>query len=139
MTMALWLQDNKAEFQEANYYMLPNIAYLKEIKSTFQSRDGKDPRIYCRYKDERLRGKSKKGEGGHMMVDEIKLKSDIAFSCQNNKIITFVSNKGTINLREEFESLLASEASPMFDQTKQPVVYANQWRFCSVFNKTHNS
>jgi hypothetical protein len=94
MTMALWLQDNKAyeEFQEADYYMMPTVAYLKEIKSTlFQSRDGEDPRIYCQFKDERLRGKSKEGEAGHTMVNEIKLKSDIVFNCQNNEVVGFVS------------------------------------------------
>jgi hypothetical protein len=64
MAMALWIRDNKVYegFQEANYYMLPSIPYLKDIESTFQSRDGEDPKIYCRYKDERLRGKSKDGE-----------------------------------------------------------------------------
>jgi hypothetical protein len=73
------------------------------------------------------------------LVDEIKLKSDIAFNCKNNEVTGFVSNNGTINLRDEFVSLLAGEESPTSDRTKQPVVYANQWRFRSVFNKTHNS
>jgi hypothetical protein len=113
MAMALWLRDKKAyeEFQEADYYMLPSIPYLKDIKSTFQLGDSEDPKIYCRYKDERLHGKSKDGEAGHMMVDEIKLKSDIAFNCKNNEVIGFVANKGTIDLREEFASPLASEES----------------------------
>jgi hypothetical protein len=58
MAMALWLRDNKAyeEFQEADYYMLPTIPHLKDIKSAFQSRDGEDPKIHCRFKDERLCG-----------------------------------------------------------------------------------
>jgi hypothetical protein len=49
MVMALWLHDNKAyqEFQEANYYMLPTIAYLKDIKSAFQMRDGEDTKVFC--------------------------------------------------------------------------------------------
>jgi hypothetical protein len=76
---------------------------------------------------------------GHLMVDEIKLKSDLAFNCKNNEFIGFVANNGTIDLREEFASLLASDASPTADETKQPAVCANQWRFRSVFNKTHNS
>ncbi len=50
MAMSLWLRDNRAyeEFQEADYYMLPSVAYLKKIKTTFQTRDGEDPKIYCR-------------------------------------------------------------------------------------------
>ena len=34
MAMALWLRDNKAyeEFQEADYYMLPTIPYIKHDK-----------------------------------------------------------------------------------------------------------
>jgi hypothetical protein len=119
--------------------MLPSIPYLREVKSTFQSRDGEDPKIYCRFKDERLRSKSRDGEAGHMMVDKIKLKSDIAFNCKNNEVVGFMANNGTIDIREEFASLLARKESPTADNTKEPAVYANQSRFRSVFNKTHNS
>ena len=139
MAMALWLRDNKAykEFQESGFYMMPS-ALLKKIKGSFKSRDGEDPKIYCRYKDERLRRKSKEGEAGHLMVDEIKLKSDLAFNCKNNEVIGFVANSGTIDLRAEFASLLANDELPTDGKSKELAMNANQWRFRSLHNKTHN-
>ena len=72
------------------------------------------------------------------MADEIKLKSDIAYNCRNKEIIGFVGKNGSLNLREEFSDILKSpEIAPQ--NTKVPAVYANQWRFRSIHNKTHNA
>jgi hypothetical protein len=140
MAMSLWLWDGKGyqEFQESTYYLLPSPQYLRKLKEEFRMKDGEDPKVYCRFKDERLRGKESAGMIGHLMADEIKLKSDIAYNCRNKEIIGFVGNKGSLNLREEFANLLTSPERAS-DDTKVPAVYANQWRFRSIHNKTHNA
>jgi hypothetical protein len=56
------------------------------------------------------------------MVDKIKLMSEIAFNCQNTEVIGFVAHNGTIALRDELASLLASQESPTSLQTKQLVL-----------------
>jgi hypothetical protein len=69
---------------------------------------------------------SKDGKVGHLMVNKIKLKSDIAFNCKNNEVVGFCSNNGTIDPRDEFASLLANYE--LSNRSKKRVVYANQWR-----------
>ena len=97
ITMALWLRDNKAyeEFQQSGLYMMPSVALLNKIKGSFKTRDGEDPKIYCRYKDERQHGKSNDGEVGHLMVDEIKLKSDLAFKASSQVFSQTTSRQPT--------------------------------------------
>jgi hypothetical protein len=70
------------------------------LKQEIRMKDGEDPKVYCHFKDERLQGKYLGGLIGHLMADEIKLKSDTAYNCRNKEIIGFVGNNGHLNLRE---------------------------------------
>jgi hypothetical protein len=140
IAMSLYLRDPKGhlEFQETDCHILPAPTCLNEIKSTFQMREGEDPKVCGRHKDERLRGKSRDGEVGHLMMDEIKLKSDVACNCRNKEIVGFVGKNDKISLRDEFAGLLESPEKKE-EETKSLAVYANQWRFRSLYNKTHDA
>jgi hypothetical protein len=128
IAMSLWLRDGKGyqEFQESIYCLLPLPRYLRNLKHAFAMNDGEDPKVYCQFKYERLRDIGLCGMIGHLMADKIKLKSDIAYNCCNKEIIGFVEN------------ILKSPETPSGD-SKVPAMYANQWRFHSIHNKTHNA
>ena len=70
---------------------------------------------------------------GQIMCDKMKLKGDIYFNASNNEIVGV--SEDFISEKKILKNLLDSDS---IDESWQPAVYVNQWRFRSVNGKTYN-
>jgi hypothetical protein len=97
-------------------------------------REGLDPKVYCWFVDDRYKDKYGRGLMGHLLFDEVKLKSDMAWNCRTNKVVGFCTHGGKLDLKDQLRSLIQSP-DDVHETRRVPAIYANQWRFQSVYNE----
>ena len=91
------------DFTRALY---PSISTLKKLKSKMTPKEGTFPMIYAWFRDEFMNGSSDPVYG-HIMCDEMKLRSDFYWNPKNRKCVRIVveGDKDRISLADEVAKL----------------------------------
>ena len=77
----------------------------------------------------RVQGKTEFMASGHLLVDEMKLKSDIYWNVESDEVVGFASDTKTLDLAAELKAMLKdarNEKKTQSRPTKKPAVYVNQ-------------
>ena len=107
---------------------------------------GYNTKSYSRLHDEFVSRKDEKIVG-HLLVDEMNLKSGIWFDTNTHEVSGFVTDGDGIDLDGEIKQLLrdlGKEKSTVIDQPTESneqkllVTHVNQWHFRSSFNEVRN-
>ena len=136
LSLPLYLRNNASydHLRGTSIVCSPHHITLQKIYKYMTVLTGLDPTIYLILKDHTFTEKG--GIVGHVMLDNIKLKNSIAWNCMNNEVTEFnTEDLNTINLLEH----ILSASNKKDNKNKHLDVYANQWRFRSTTNLTHNS
>ena len=122
--MSFWLRSNKAyeEFSMTSLQILPSAATLRKIKAKMNIKEGYSTELYGWAFDQH-RGKI---EYGHILCDEIKLKSELWWNGESHEIIGFSDEI------RDFSKIVGSVTNGT-SQEKEPATYANVFRFRSSF------
>ena len=100
------------DLAESSFEIFPSESLLRKMKSKINHKDGYNPRIYGDFLDDLLIAKHGSSDSndclrkGHIMCDEIKLKSGIYWNCKTHSIMGFASDTlVTMDLRNELKSI----------------------------------
>ena len=74
---------------------------------------------------------------GHLMCDEMKLKDNVFWNCQSNKMIGFTCGDNSLDLKIELRQFFKGDDEKPDDINSEKEVYkeatyVNQWRFRSI-------
>ena len=75
---------------------------------------------------------------GHLIVDEMKLKSGVFFHTKSHEVTGFATEGDGISLDEEIKHLFAESKNKKAENTKDVTSHVNQWRFRTYKNKVRN-
>ena len=124
------------ELKESGLLPIPSASTLERLSKPFKIKEGFDPNVYLLLD---IKNEIKKHGGsvkGHLMMDEIKLKNGILWNPKSNVVTGFViEDLDTNAMLQEILGMGKSSCSG----SKQLSVSANQWRFRSTKNMSHNS
>ena len=75
------------------------------------------------------------------MRDEMKLKDNIFWNCQSNKMVGFTCGCNSLDLKSELIQFLKGDGDKPDNtnsdkEVHKAVTYVNQWRFRSIYNET---
>ena len=117
--MSFWLRSNKAyeEFSATSLQILPSAATLKKIKAKMNIKEGYSTELYGWAFDQH-KGAT---EYGHILCDEIKLKSELWWNREPHEIIGFSDEI------QDFSTIVWSVTNRT-TLTKEPTTYANIFR-----------
>jgi hypothetical protein len=139
MALSMYVDSPKGykAFQKTSLLPYPSISTLKKIKSKMTPEEGTFPMIYAWFRDEFMNS-STDSVFGHIMCDEMKLRSDFYWNPMNRKCVGIVVNgdNDRISLAEEVAKLY-KDGNKEEDSSYSISLSVNQFRFRSVDNRTH--
>ena len=112
---------------------------------------GYNPTIYGWFYDETINSDSRNGLStsvcGHLIFDEMKLKTGVCWRTSDHKACGFVSSSSTLTLTNTLRDMLTVVqnendevvSSVMWEENFVPAVYVNQWRYRSTYGVLHNA
>ena len=147
MALSVWQRSRSAyeQMQQSNSFMFPTARQLARAKKKNSLHQGLNPKLYSRLYDEFVT-RSTGQIVGHVMVDEMQLKSGIYFHSKSHVVTGFATDGGGISIDKEIMDFLkllkknkASQADLEDKDTEKGVsTYVNQWRFRSCHNEVRN-
>ena len=122
--MSFWLRSNKAyeEFSSASLQILPSTETLRKIKAKMDIKEGYSTELYGWHFDQH-KGAT---EYGHILCDEIKLKSELWWNGESHEIIGFSDEI------HDFSKIVGTIMKGS-NLEKEPAIYANVFRYRSSF------
>jgi len=116
-----------------------------------QTSDGICPTIYQWFFDDTIQHIPESDRAGHIMCDELQLKSGIYWNMLSHKLVGFASDKSEMNLAKEIKAINnavheetdadcnSAQSSDSFDLNNANAKKVNQWRFRSIKGIIHNA
>jgi len=139
------------EMRKASVEVMPSPATLNRLKSKMKTTDGTCPITYQWFFDDTVCKIPELERAGHLMCDEMHLKSGIYWNTQSHTLVGFASDSEQLNLADELHALNdvleGTEINILETQTKiqsfenknSNAKKVNQWRFCSIKGVIHNT
>jgi len=139
------------EMRKTSIEVMPSPATLNRLKSKLQTSDGYCPRMYQWFFDETVSHIPEQDRAGHVMCDEMQLKSGIYWNTQSHKLVGFASDSEELNLADELDALNDilkgndNDSLPTQNMIKSlesdncNAKKVNQWRFRSIKGVIHNA
>jgi len=136
---------------KASVEVMPSPATLNHIKSKMQMTHGTCPITYQWFFDDTVCNIPEEERAGHLMCDEMHLKTGIYWNTQSHTIVGFASDSEELNLADELlalnEVLEGTENDGLETDTKiqslenknSNAKKVNQWRFRSIKGVIHNA
>ena len=151
MALSLYLdgQSSYNTFRDSSIQAMPSVSTLKKLKASMTPEEGTFPRCYGWFDDEYLsQSKNELDFHGHIMCDEMKLKSDFYWNPATHKCVGIVVSgefEQRIDLADEVSKMFADsqsndegEKNAETDESSFSVsLSVNQFRFRSANNQTH--
>ena len=148
LALSLWTRSKKSYkiLFDSKLLVLPNPRTLHYIKRKNLDTEGNNPETYSRLADA-IKKMNGNNVMGHVMVDEMKLCSDLCINTQDYECVSFVTDNGKLELEDELKKILLnneSEGQVLSDKYIQKMneskhaTHVNQWRFRSTFNQVYN-
>jgi len=152
--MALWLDAGSAydTYREHSLEVLPSVDTLQRWKKELAVKEGINPKIYGWFADGQ--GQIPPGQqlDGHLMFDEMKLRSNIYWNCKDDSVVGFASNKdGRLCLEEVINDVLTVDTDGEEDDEDQSLstniaeddpneraLYVNLFRLRTTTGNTYN-
>jgi len=78
---------------------------LQQMKSKMMQEDGISPTTYQWFYDEVVSSLPVEAQQGHLMCDEMQLKSGVYWNTQTHKLVGFASDTSDLNLLDELHAL----------------------------------
>ena len=137
LALAIWQRSKSAydHIQKSNVFMFPSVRLLALRKKENTVHQGFNPKIYSRMHDKFV-GKSGHKIVGHIMVDEMQLKSGIYFHSKNHEVTGFATDGDGISLDGELRNILSLSKKNndkslnkehVEDKKKGVTCHVNQW------------
>jgi len=143
LALGLWMKSPSAYkvLQESGLLVVPSVTTLKRTKAAAAVSDGLCPEIFGWLSSNFKNHSGEKGMAGHLMCDEIKIKSGVAWNTATHRTVGLVGREGRVSLTDEVKSLLRGEAPPEGGETaaaeeSETATYVNQWKLRSVYGRT---
>ena len=133
VALSLWLRSSTGyeEFKASGLKIMPLALLLKQMKAKMMYDDGNAPIVYGWLADEISLGKWTDSDRiGHLIVDEMKLRSNLYWNCKSHKMIGLASDvEDTLDLGSELKQLTSANklANDEVDASKV-ANNVNQWR-----------
>jgi len=135
------------ELCQSSIEVFPSQSTLVCLKSNIRTSDGICPAIYQWFFDDSIQHIPESERVGHVMCDEMQLKSGIYWNTLSHKLVGFTSDSSEMNLAKEIEAInnvvndetTSSESCDSLDLNNSNAKKVNQWRFCSVKGIIHNA
>lgn len=144
MALSLWTRSKKGyeELKETSQLILPCSRSMRRLQKKMRVKEGIHPPVYGWFFDEHVSKKQPAVEHGHIIFDEMKLKSGIFWNTADHSLVGFASQDNKVlTIDDDLQQLFRDdniEAARM-DSVEEPAVYVNQFRFRSIKNTIHNS
>jgi len=139
------------ELCKSSIEVMPSQSTLAHLKSQMQTTDGICPEIYQCFYNDTVHHIPELERAGHIMCDEMQLKSGIYWNTLSHKLVGFASDSNELNLAKEIEILnnlvdgkidekySTSECSESLDTNNVKAKKVNQWHFRSIKGVIHNA
>ena len=148
VALYVWVRSKKSYkiLFDSKLLVLPNPRTLHYIKRKNLATEGNCPETYSRLAD-CIKKKDGLNISGHVMVDEMKLCSDVCINTQDYECVAFVTDTGKLDLEDDLKDILLSNTLTgqlLSDKYKTEMheskhaTHVNQWRFRSTFNQVYN-
>ena len=146
LTLYLRSQVGYNELKETSPLSLPSVRTLRKLQAKMKLSDGYNPTIYGWFFDETVQGDKQNSNNllhGHLIVDEMKLKTGIYWRSSDHKACGFALCSSTMSLTDSIRDMIQDEEKEndekMFQEKYAPAIYVNQWCFRSTYNVIHNA
>jgi len=93
------------EFKNSTLEVFPSIWTLQRMKLKMMQEDGISQNAYQWFYDEVVSCMPMKEGRGHLMYDEMHLKSGVYWNTQSHKLVGFASDTSDLNLLDELRAL----------------------------------
>jgi hypothetical protein len=164
LAMSLWMRSKSGydDLREQSVAIMPSASLLKKIQQGMRVNEGHCAKIYGWFHDSYV-SKCDKVVHGHLMCDEMKLKSDIYWNCSNHAMVGLAASRDGVDkllVEDELMALFSdvfassSDANDTKDlPTKaklnehynrqellsyKPATYVNLWRLRTTTNVTQS-
>ena len=135
LAIAIWSRSKTASnyLRETSLLMLPSPRQLSNYKKKGRVKNGYNPALYSRFHDEFVTQQTETVYG-HLLMDEMKLKSGVYFNSSSLEVCGFESEGGGIQIDSAIRNILKKKRSEKkesdeSDKDLKIVSYVNQWRF----------
>jgi len=137
--------------RKATIEVMPSLTTLNCIKSKMQMTQGTCPIMYQWFFDDTVCNIPEEESAGHLMCNEMHLKTGIYWNTQSHTIVGFASDSEELNLADELialnEVLEGTENDGLQMDTKiqslenknSNAKKVNQWHFHSIKGVIHNA
>ena len=124
LALAIWQRSKSAydHIQKSNVFMFPSVRLLALRKKENTVHQGFNPKIYSRMHDEFV-GKSGHKIVGHIMVDEMQLKSGIYFHSKGHEVTGFTTDGDGISLHGKLRNML-----PLLEKNNETSLIKSTWK-----------
>ena len=112
LALSLWTRSKKGYkiMFDSKLLVLPNPRTLHNIKRKNLATEGNCPETYSRLADA-IKKKGGNNLIGHIMVDEMKLCSDMCINTQDYECVAFLTDTGKLELEDELKKILLDNYS----------------------------
>jgi len=143
LALGLWMKSPTAYkvLEESGLIVVPSDTTLKRVKAAAAVSDGLSPEVFGWLASNFKSHSDGKGMAGHVMCDELKLRSGVAWNTATHRTVGLVGREGRVCLADDVKSLLRGELSqeggeaPAGEES-ETVTYVNQWKLRSVYGRT---
>ena len=117
LSLGLWMRSPAAYkvLQDSGLMVVPSASTLKRLKAKVAVSDGLCPEVFSWLGDAFVsRERSSHGEkglAGHLMCDEIKIKSGVAWNTATHEAVGLVGVEGKVELQDDLRAILRGATS----------------------------